>query len=302
MGSIENSLKTFKSSFEYLIQSSVDTYQYITRGSIFANKPSWVVETEKFSSFFQKISENEEMMSNLRKKLVLPFYEEHCLEVLRPIIKEDSTLDDSFLKLPKEEDSGDSFKVRTHPKGLYFQISKVFLPLSESYTEAVRISIERKNESPPYPIKILLGFYAVIFHTLKDTNQSDELEHISQNVMKLKDSLESYEDSKKDNQRSQGGPMGMIKNLLGNIDFDQIGEMMKKVSGDEQSSKEFGEVFGKITNVIKDGGNPLEAMGDLIKDATVKAAEEGDPAEENGAMESETVVEGDSVEEASLQQ
>ena len=66
--------------------------------------------------------------------------------------------------------------------------------------------------------------------------------------------------------------MGMIKNILGNIDFNQIGDMMQKVSGDENSSKEFGEVFGKISDTIKGGGNPLEAMNDIIKQVTVNAA------------------------------
>jgi hypothetical protein len=54
----------------------------------------------------------------------------------------------------------------------------------------------------------------------------------------------------------------------------QIGEMMGKVTGDPQASKEFGEVFGKMSDVIKQGGNPLEAMGDIIKSASIRAQDE----------------------------
>jgi hypothetical protein len=68
--------------------------------------------------------------------------------------------------------------------------------------------------------------------------------------------------------------------------------MMQKVSGDESSSKEFGEVFGKISETIKDGGNPLEAMGDIIKQVSMHAAEGDETVEGDGGDADE----GDGVE------
>ena len=105
----------------------------------------------------------------------------------------------------------------------------------------------------------------------------------------LRESLEVCDEVKKT--PSESGPMGMIKNMLGNIDFNQIGEMMSKVSGDEKSSKEFSEVFGKLSDSIKNGENPLDVMGDIIKQATVDAAQEDTVAPQQEAK-AESVPQG----------
>ena len=60
--------------------------------------------------------------------------------------------------------------------------------------------------------------------------------------------------------------------MLGNIDMEQISQMMGNITGDETASKEFSQVFSKISDVVKDGGNPMEAMGELIKQASVNQA------------------------------
>jgi len=66
----------------------------------------------------------------------------------------------------------------------------------------------------------------------------------------------------------------MLQNLMQNFDFSQLSDMMGKVTGDEKASKEFSEVFGKMTESIKDGKNPLESMGDIIKDVSSRMEDE----------------------------
>ena len=272
----------FKSSMSFLIDSMLETLTYISRGSIMMGKQSYHVQTEKFSSFYDKVSEDETLLQNLQTKVVLPVFNTHSMSFLSPLIDADGKVSDDFLKFQKKEDEDGSFKIKTTPNGIHFQVSKVFLPISEVYSEAVKVCVERKGENLPYPNKILLGLYSVIFHTIRENTSSEELEIITQSRNVLAESIESCDETPRSN--TDSGPMGMIKNILGNIDFNQIGDMMQKVSGDDQSSKEFGEVFGKISDTIKSGGNPLDAMGDIIKQVSMQAAM--DDEVESGEVES----------------
>jgi len=289
MTSNQESVSDFKSSMSFLIDSMLETLTFVSRGRIMLGKQPYHVQTEKFSSFFDKVSEDETLLQNLQSKVVVPLFNTHSKSFLNPLVGADGKVSDEFLKCQKKDDDTSEFKIKTAPEGLYFQISKVFLPVSEVYTEAVRISVERKGDNLPFPKKILLGLYSVIFHAIREETSGDQLEMINENRKVLAESLESCDDAPQRTQDS--GPMGMIKNLLGNIDFNQIGEMMQKVSGDENSSKEFGEVFGKISETIKDGGNPLDAMGDIIKQVSMQAAEEEESTavveEESTAAEEE---------------
>lgn len=277
-------ISDFKSSISFLISSMLETMSHVAGERIMSGKQPHHVQTEKFSSFFDKISDNEEMLTNLSKKVVVPVFNTHSISLLSPLIGADGRVEDAFLKVEKDKEEDSSFKIKTTPDGVFFQISKVFLPISQVYTDAVRIAVSRKNENLPYPNKILLGLYSTVFHSIKDTTPADQLEIIESNVKTLVDSLDSYEEPVAP--KREAGPMGMIKSILGNIDFNQIGDMMQKVSGDEKSSKEFGEVFGRISDTIKSGGNPLEAMNDIIKQVTVDAAM-GDNAHDDGG-ETET--------------
>ena len=280
-------ISDFKSSISFLVSSMLETMSHVASERIMSSKQPHHVQTEKFSSFFDKISDNDEMLSNLSKKVVVPVFNTHSLSLLSPLIGPDGKVEDGFLKVEKDKEEDSSFKIKTTPDGIFLQISKVFLPISEVYTDAVRIAVTNKSENLPYPNKILLGLYSTVFQSIKDSTPAEQLEIIESNVKTLVDSLDSYDEPVAP--KREAGPMGMIKNILGNIDFNQIGDMMQKVSGDEKSSKEFGEVFGKISDSIKGGGNPLEAMNDIIKQVTVNAAM-GDNAEDEGTgdMESST--------------
>ena len=91
---------------------------------------------------------------------------------------------------------------------------------------------------------LLIGFYSSIYHGVKDKEDGDSKQMIKQNIEVLVNSLEVCD---KPAATSRNGPMDMLQSMLGNIDLGQIGEMMGKVTGDPQASKEFGEVFGKMT-------------------------------------------------------
>jgi len=270
----EDMVSDFKKSMDFLIDSMMQTYHFSTQGKFNTSKPFWAVQVEKFSSLYDKIKDNQEMVDNLKNKVVSQFYRDNSFSLANKLINEDGSVDDLFMKLEKGYDEDETYKIRTTPRGLYFQVSKVFLPLSEVYTEAVKLCVANRDQNLPFPNKILLGMYSVVRFSVTGDIDSEQEAVLRANISTLKESLEICNEVK--TQRNDGGPIDMIKSMLGNIDFDQIGDMMNKVTGDEKSSKEFGEVFGRISDTIKSGGNPLDTMGEIIKQATVTAAEEQD--------------------------
>ena len=270
----EEMVSDFKSSLSFLIDSMMQTYFFYSRNESLASKPSWAVQVEKFSSLYDKIKDNQELVDNLKYKVVAQFYKNNSFSFMNRLVNSDGSIDDGFLKLDKnsDEEDSDTYKLRTTPKGLFLQVSQVFLPLSEVYTEAVKIYVSHRDQNLPFPNKILLGMYSSIYYSTVGDIDDDAVSVLRDNISVLKQSLEVCNEVKPN--RTQGGPIDMIKNMLGNVNFDQLGDMMSKVTGDEKSSKEFGEVFGKLSDTIKSGGNPLDAMSDIIKQASVNVSSE----------------------------
>ena len=262
-------VKDFRSSLEFLTDACRQTCHHVTRDKIFMEKPSWANQTEKFSSFYDRMKDNEKAVEKFRSKVVVPLYESKYMDIINKIIDEKNVVQDEFIKLPTGSSEGENFTLTNHPDGIYFSISNIFLPISDVYSESLKYA--KKNKNTPFPVKILLGFYCVVFHAVKQQEDKENLDLIAENIKILSESLEVKDQPVQISE----GPTQMLQNLLGNIDLGQIGEMMGKVTGDEKASKEFGEVFSQMTDVIKNGGNPLEAMGDIIKSASIRANEEG---------------------------
>jgi len=283
-------IATLEGSLQFLIDAMLKTGQYITRDRLLENKPFWMVQTEKFSSFYARINNNLEAMENFRQKVVSPVYETHNVNMINQLIGDDGVVQDDFLKVTLQQSN--DFRIKTTPGGVFFQLDKLFLPVSEVYTQAVNYSLQHKQENVPFPVHILLGFYSAVYHSVKDRESGDGMDMLKKNIQVLADSIESYDQPVK---RSQG-PVDVLQSMLGNIDMGQIGEMMGKVTGDPQASKEFGEVFSKMTDVIKGGGNPLEAMGDIIKSASMRAGEVSEEVP-SGSEESEGIVSDNAVEQ-----
>ena len=279
-------IATLEGSMQFLINTMVKTCKYITRDHLLENKPFWMVQTEKFSSLFNRIKDKLEAVESFRHKVVAPIYETHNVNLLNKLVGDDGIVQDDFLKITLHQTN--DFRINITPGGVYFQLDKLFLPISEVYTQAVNYSLTHKNENIPFPVQILLGFYSSIYQAVKDKEEAESMEMLKQNIQTL---LEGMEVCDQPPAKVNKGPVDMLQNMLGNIDMGQIGEMMGKVTGDPQASKEFGEVFGKMTEVIKNGGNPLDAMGDIIKSASMRAHDEPVVSQEN-SEETPAVTEG----------
>jgi len=265
-----------KTSLSFLMSSMVDAGRHAMRETFGMEKPSWLSQTERFESFFSQLSSDETAIDSFKEKFILPLYKKHELSFTSPVINDKDVIQDDFIKI-KDEDT--QLKLRKEPRGLFLHsdegsaLKSLYLPISEAYTSSVDMSMKNKQRNVMLPVRILLGFYSTLFYSLKDMPEHamhDDLESIRSNIKILNEYMESL-DVKETEQRDEG-PMGLIKGLLGNVNFDQIGEMMNKVTNDEKASEEFKTVFDKMTQGIQGGKAPMDVMGDIIKQATEETA------------------------------
>ena len=272
-----------KSSLHFLMGSMVDTGRSVMRETFGMQKPSWLSQTERFESFFSQLCEDSSAVDNFRDKFIVPLFKSNELAVTGKIINDSDVIQDEFIKVKDDE----QLRLRKTPRGLFLHsdegaaLKSLYLPISEAYTSAVEMSMKHKQRNVMLPVKILLGFYSMIFYSLKDCPEQashDDVESVRSNIKILKEYMDSL-DEKDEPEDKEEGPMGMIKNLLGNVNFDQIGEMMNKVTSDETASAEFKQVFDKMTQGIQSGQAPMDVMGDIIKQATSQAEQPSLPQE-----------------------
>ena len=120
----DDMVNDFTSSMTFLIDSMLETLNFVSRGNIMSNKPSYTVQTEKFFSFYEKVASSSEsdrqvLVENLKTKVVTPVYDKYSLNFLNQLVTDEGKVEDGFLKISQSE--RDSLKIRTTPEGLYFQ-------------------------------------------------------------------------------------------------------------------------------------------------------------------------------------
>lgn len=260
-------LTTLVGSIEFLLNSMLATCRHVTSKRILDNKPFWMVQTEKFSSLFSRIKGSLEAVEKIRRIVIYPVYDVNNASMLDEIFDSEGKVQDEYLRITLQQSN--DFKINVKPGGVYFQLDKLFLPISEVYTQAVNYRLTHKEENFPFPIHILLGFYASVYQSVKDKESDESMERLKDNINKLLDAMDFC-----DQPTVQAkGPADIMKRMLGNLDIGQLGEMMGKATGDPQTGKDMSEAFKKMGDVIKDGGNPLDMIGDLLKNASLRAAE-----------------------------
>ena len=258
-------IKNFPSSLSFLIDTVVQSGKYVYQQEVSIDKPLWLTQSEKFSSFFERVKHNEEALDKFKNGVVKPVYLKYELDFNDKIVGDDNKIKDSYLKILDDED--EDFKIKT-PGGLFFKAEKFYLPFSEVYNKVK--SLKKKNS--PYPLLLLIGLYSTVYNAVRNQETEDTNMFFRDNIQVLHEGLEGCEGIHK--KPVQNNPMDMLQNMMKNFDFSQLSDMMGKVTGDEKASKEFGEVFGKMTESIKKGENPLLSMGEIVKDISSKMEEE----------------------------
>ena len=248
------------SRFESFIDILTSCCSYYSDYSYAITKPVWIKQVEQFSSLFSKIKDNEEQLVNFKNKVVIPFFTENKELLLTDIANDKGVVQDKFLVLNDNLDV--ELNINNIPSGLFLHIGKIYLPISKVYTETKQL-IKKRKDNVPYLEKILICLYKLC-RCLVESDSDIKL--LESNIDLLTDSLEVRDEPKK---RGGNNPMDMLQNMLGGINFDQIGDMMKKVTSDENTSKDFNDIFGKVSESLSKGKNPMDTMSDLIKQASV---------------------------------
>ena len=255
-------LKNFPNSVSFLVDSMIQAGKYVFQNQGMVDKPSWLVRSEKFSSFYERIKHKEEAVNKLKLDVFRPLFQTYEYDFNGKIINDKNVVQDEFLK------SDPNFHLKA---------GSLVLPISETYSSVIGYNKQNKIKNNPYPLLILIGLYSSVYNAIKEQETSTTNEYFKNNIQILIDGLEGCDGIPKKQAPSNNNPMNMLQNMMQNFDFKQLTDMMGKVTGDEKASQEFGEVFGKMTESIKNGNNPLEAMGDIIKNASARMEDDEDP-------------------------
>ena len=236
--------------------------KYVFQNQGMVDKPSWLVKSEKFSSFYERIKHKDEAVNKLKLDVFRPLFDTYEYDFNGKIINDKNIVQDEFLK---------------NDPNFCLKAGSLSLPVSETYSNVIGYNKQNKIKNNPYPILILIGLYSSVYNAIKEQETTTTNDYFKNNIQILIDGLEGCDGIPKKQVPTGNNPMNMLQNMMQNFDFKQLTDMMGKVTGDEKASQEFGEVFGKMTESIKNGNNPLEAMGDIIKDASARMGEDEDP-------------------------
>lgn len=287
-----NRIKDFPNSVSFLIDTMIQSGKFVYQNEGMVSKPFWLNQSEKFSSFYERIKRKEEALDKLKIDVFKPVFTNHELEFNSKLINDENKVQDEFLKIDTQEETDDTLIIN-NPRGLFFKAGKLALPFSETYSQVVAHNKNYHNKNNPYPLLLLIGLYSSIFNSVKEQETAATNQCFKENIQILLDGLEGCDGIPK-RKAPDNNPMNMLQNMMQNFDFKQLSDMMGKVTGDEKASQEFGEVFGKMTESIKEGKNPLESMGEIIKNVSARMEEEEDP--EVPLVKEESVSEGEKVE------
>ena len=270
-----------KGSVSLLMSAMVDAgRQYVTE-NFGVPKPTWLTQTEKFESFFLQLTAQEDSKSAIdgfKRKFTLPFFQKSSVEFMKTVVTEQGNVKDYFMRIT-DEDSG---KISRVPRGFFWHCSEteslksLYLPISEAYTSAVKHSEKHGNVNVSIPVRILLGFYSSLFYSIRDTEDfypsSDDLEFLSKTVKDLNEFLESIGKDDEEEEEEKSTPMGFLNKALGGFSFDKLGEMMGKITENEEMNKEFQSAMTKMTESLQSGKSPLDVMQDALKQAKEQEA------------------------------
>ena len=260
-------VSNFEKSFNFLIKSLSDTCEFLNKQDI-DNRNQWLIQVERFSSVFERIrnegSKDGQLrpIEGLKDNIIYPLFQEHSTMMTSPVV-EDDVVRDSFIKIPKDSQE-------ERPRGVKLEIGKFYLPVSEIYTDIVSFAVNNPDRNITSPIRILLGFFSTVYHTITLKEDDQTLVLVKENIDKLISYIEVNELPQR--QKASSNPMDMIQKALGNIDMSKISDMFNKVSGNSEASKEFNDVLSKMSDGMKSGKPFTDVMGDLVKEASVNAA------------------------------
>ena len=269
-------IKDFQNSVSFLTDTMIQSGKYVYQNEGMVSKPFWLNQSEKFSSFYERIKRKNEAIDKLKLDVFKPIFTKFELEFNSKLINDENKVQDDFIKVTiNEEDENNNLTIN-NPRGLFFKAGKLPLPFSETYSQVTAHNKKYQIKNNPYPLLLLIGLYSSIFNAVKEQETAMTNQCFKDNIQILLDGLEGCDGIPKKKQMDNN-PMNMLQNMMKGFDFGELSKMMGKVTGDEKAAAEFGEVFGKMTESIKEGKNPMESMGEIIKNVSARMEDEIEP-------------------------
>jgi len=234
-------------SLAFFIRSLVLSCNTLLKGVRLSDKPKYVEQSEEFSEFFENILREKGAVEKFREKILKDIYEDNYTDIISKAIDDDNNPHDSFML-----------------DDLNFNFGKFCLPISTIYKNITEYAKKNRSVHPP---KIMLGFYATMFHTVKNDGETKEtLDLISNNINIM---IEAIEDISRPLPSSSSG--NFLMDALKKFNPGEATEMFNKIGSDPRMSEEFKKVHGKVTDIFK-SENPMDALNSLFKEMSAEAA------------------------------
>ena len=244
-------ISTLPKSLHYFTRSLVLACNTLMKGKRISEKPTFVSQTEEFGDFLGEVSSKEGVkgIEKIREKVLKDVYDQNYTDVINKILEGGGKANDSFMS-----------------SGIELRVGKICLPVSEVYKA---IGEHSKKKRTPHPVKILLGFYAVMYHTAGASGETKEsLDLISDNINLMIDALEEMSRPPP----SDGGFMGDLMSKFKGMDIGKVGEMLESLAQNPSAPPDLKNHVVKLQDVIK-SDNPAEKIGEFLRETQDKMAQ-----------------------------
>ena len=282
-------ISSLPKSMHYFTRALVQSCNTFSKGKRISEKPEFVTQTEEFNDFVVEISEKHGMKGweKFHEKVLKNVYDLRYTDIINKIFEEEGKANDSFMSNHME-----------------FRYGNKVLPISIVY----KTIIEHAKTNPIFhPMKILLGFYSVMFYTaVMNKEPKTDLDLISDNINLMIDKLEEFARPPP----QEGGFMNDMMSKFKNMDLGKATEMLESLSQNPHAPPDLKEHKMKLKDVMK-SPNPTERIGEFLKDTqekmakaaeNLKRAQEEEEASKESEEEEEASKESEEEEEASMEE
>ena len=249
MGEFDRSLiSNLPKSLNWFVRSLGLACNTLMKGVKFSDKPDYVLKTENFIEVFEEvIMKDKDTLEKFRLKFLKSIYDDNYTDITAKIMSEEGKVNDKFIK-----------------EGLEIVVGSSVLPVSTIYTKITE-HIKKNKLRSTHPPRIILSFFAVMYHTVLKEETKETKDLISENINTMMGVIEEL--------TRPPSPQGnSMADMFKNFNPGKMSEMFNKMGQDPRMSGEFKKAHGKVAEILK-SEDPTKVMGDLFKEMTAHAAE-----------------------------
>ena len=242
-------ISSLPKSLDFFVRSLVLSCNTLWKGKLISDKPEFILQTEEFSDFFKNVLSDPKLVDKFREKVLKDIYDQNYTDIIEKIVGDDGKAQDKFMS-----------------SDIRFNFNKFCLPVSAVYKAIVEFS---KKQRVVHPAKILLGFYAVMFHTVVKEESKESLDLISVNINQMIDTLEEMA------RPPPREKSNFFQEALKNFNPGQATELLNKISNMPEANGQAKDALAKVKEMLS-SDNPLEGLGNLLEETKKMASQMGE--------------------------